>query len=36
MSLEIAATTYRAVRERIRAQDPELDEQTLADTGTRR
>jgi len=32
MSLEIAATTYRAVRERIRAQDPELDEQTLADT----
>ena len=24
--------TYRAVRERIRAQDPELDEQTLADT----
>jgi hypothetical protein len=32
MTLEIAATTYRAVRERIRAQDPELDEQTLADT----
>jgi hypothetical protein len=32
MSLEIAATTYRAVRERIRAQDPELDEQTLTDT----
>ena len=31
MSLEIAATTYRAVRERIRAQDPELDEQTLAE-----
>ena len=32
MSLEIAAATYRAVRERIRAQDPELDEQTLTDT----
>jgi hypothetical protein len=30
--LNFAATTYRAVRERIRAQDPELDEQTLADT----
>ena len=30
--LNLAATTYRAVRERIRAQDPELDEQTLADT----
>jgi hypothetical protein len=32
MSLEIAATTYRAVRDRIRAQNAELDEQTLADT----
>jgi hypothetical protein len=32
MTLEIAAATYRAVRERIRAQDPELDDQTLADT----
>jgi hypothetical protein len=32
MNLEIAATTYRAVRDRIKAQDPELDEQTLADT----
>ena len=32
MNLEIAATTYRAVRERIRALEPELDEQTLSDT----
>ena len=32
MIIEFAATTYRAVRERIRTQDPELDEQTLADT----
>ena len=32
MNLTIAATTYRAIRERIKAQDPELDEQTLADT----
>ena len=32
MNLEIAATTYRAVRERIRALEPELDEQTLTDT----
>jgi hypothetical protein len=30
--LNFAATTYRAVRERIRALDPKLDEQTLADT----
>jgi len=30
--LNFSATTYRAVRERIRAQDPALDEQTLADT----
>jgi hypothetical protein len=30
--LNFAATTYRAVRERIRALDPELDEQTLTDT----
>jgi hypothetical protein len=30
--LAFSATTYRAVKERIRALDPELDEQTLADT----
>ena len=32
MNIEFAATTYRAVRERIRALEPELDEETLADT----
>ena len=30
--LNFAATAYRAVRERVRALDPELDEETLADT----
>lgn len=32
MNLEFAAINYRSVRDRIRIQDPEIDEQTLADT----
>src|ERR1035437_8668742 len=30
--LTIATTTYRAIRDHIRAQAPQIDEQTLADT----
>jgi hypothetical protein len=32
MSLEFASATYRAIRERIQTQDPDIDERTLADT----
>ena len=30
--LTFATTTYRAIRDRIRTQDPQIDEQILAET----
>ena len=32
MTLEFAAIAYHTIRDRIRSEDPQLDEQTLADT----
>jgi hypothetical protein len=32
MSLDFAAIKYRAIRDRIQAEDPQIEQQTLADT----
>jgi hypothetical protein len=32
VTLEFATIAYRAVRDRLKAEDPQIDEQTLADT----
>src|SRR5262245_5314083 len=32
MNLEFATINYRSIRERVRAEEPQIDEQTLADT----